>query len=67
MPIIEICFDHNNKFSMEFKMACNYERAIRILNKLRLYEVDGRFFMPNKRPYAIAAFECANLLNLENN
>lgn len=67
MPIIEICFDHNNKFSMEFKMACNYERAIRILNKLRLYEVEGRFFMPNKRTYAIAAFECANLLNLENN
>ena len=44
MPIIEICFDHNNKFSMEFKMACNYERAIRILNKLKSYEVEGRFF-----------------------
>ena len=67
MPIIEICFDHNNKFSMEFKMACNYERAIRILNKLKSYEVEGRFFMPNKRTYAIAAFECANLLKQENN
>lgn len=67
MPIIEICWDSNNKFSMEFKMACNYERAIRILNKVKAYEVEGRFFMPNKRTYAIAAFECANLLKLENN
>ena len=48
-------------------MACNYERAIRILNKLKSYEVEGRFFMPNKRTYAMAAFECAKLLKLENN
>ena len=48
-------------------MACNYERAIRILNKLKSYEVEGRFFMPNQRAYAMAAFECANLLKLENN
>lgn len=67
MPIIEICWDSNNKFSMEFKMACNYERAVRILNKLKAYDVEGRFFMPSKKAYSMAAFECANLLKMENN
>ena len=67
MPMIEICFDHHNKFAMEFQMACNYDRAIRILKKLMTYEVEGRFFMPSKRAYAMAAFECAKLLKLEDN
>ena len=67
MPIIEICWDSNNQFAMEFQMACNYERAVRILNRLKMYDVDGRFFMPSKKAYSMAAFECANLLKLENN
>ena len=43
-----------------------HERATRVLKNLSTREVDGRFFVPNRRAYAQAVVECSTLLGLEN-
>ena len=63
---LEVCFDERNQFSFELKFMNNYERATRVLKNLSTREVDGRFFVPNRRAYAQAVVECSTLLGLEN-
>lgn len=63
---LEVCFDEKNQFSFELKMMNNYERAMRVLKNLSTMEVDGRFFVPNRRAYAQAVVACSLLLGVEN-
>ena len=63
---LEVCLDERNQFSFELKLMNNYERATRVLKNLSTKEVDGRFFVPNRRAYAQAVVECSILLGLEN-
>ena len=58
---LEVCFDERNQFSFELKLMNNYERATRVLKNLSTREVDGRFFVPNRRAYAQAVVECSTL------
>ncbi|MFR7666525.1 MAG: hypothetical protein ACLU2J_04420 [Clostridia bacterium] len=62
---LEVCFDERIVL-FELKLMNNYERATRVLKNLSTREVDGRFFVPNRRAYAQAVVECSTLLGLEN-
>lgn len=63
---LEVCYDERNTFVFELKMINNLERAMRVLKRLSVKEVEGRFFVASRRAYARAVMECATLLSLEN-
>ena len=63
--MLEVCFDEKHQFSFCLRMANNYERAVMVLKKLSTMEVDGRFFVQNRRMFAQAVAECSALLKME--